>query len=150
MAEITGVRDIDRKLDRLDKKVGKRVGRAAVNAGLRVVVKEIKQRVPPAKTKGHSGKRLKRATTSVNKKNRRTHVDEAKAGAVGKVKKKAPHYHLIALGTAERHDRGRNRGAVKPNDFVKRAGLASQSAMLSKMREKAKERIAAEAAKASG
>lgn len=152
---ITGVPEVDAKLRNIDTKVAKRVGRKAVNAGLRVLAKRIKAAVPEAETTGHGRRKLQTSVGTRNKKNRRANVQEAKAGiGVGNAAKKAvPHAHLIAAGTGERYTgsstrRGRTkstgnqrayRGRVTPRPFVRTGGTVSQSEVLQVMIDKLKE-----------
>ena len=150
MEAITGDKRTDRRLARLESRDAKRIGRRVVTAGVRVMAKGIKAEVPIASTAGHSNKSTKRAIGWRNKKNRRTNVQEAKAGGnVGKKKgQRAPHIHLITIGTRRRQtSSGANRGRVSGNDFVKRAARKTRGAMVAKMRQSARENIAREVRK---
>jgi hypothetical protein len=166
-AIVTGDRELDRRLAHLSDKGAKRAGRAAINAGLTVVAKAIRAAVPPVETPGHRKSSITKAVGSRNKKNRTTGVQEAKAGfGVGKKRGRvAPHAHLLALGTDDRHtgskrDRRRGatgristgaerafRGRVKPSRVVPRGYAASQSDAMKKIIQKLRQRVNIEARK---
>lgn len=136
-ATVSGVRELKRRLDRLEKKDAKRIGRKAINRGLTIVARGVRAKAP--------GRRIKKVVGKRNKRNRRKGIQEAKAG-VGVAKKRdfskstAPHAHLVAAGTANRKTTGRgryrsgaNRGRVKRNNFVARGARSRQSQAAAEM-----------------
>lgn len=97
----TGDRALDRRLASLEKREAKKFARKAINAALTIANKSIKSEAPSKRVRKSIGKRFK--------KNKRTNVTEAKAGInVGKKRganTRAPHAHLVALGTRRRKRR---------------------------------------------
>ena len=143
---MTGVKEIDAVLDGLEKKTAKKIGRASINAGLGEMRKEIRKRAPVGKTQ-----LLKKSIGNRFKRNKKKDLMEAKAGInVGKKKgKRAPHGHLVALGTNIRQSpNGANRGRVEANDFVRQGTEAALPSVKSKMIAKSKQVLEKELAKA--
>lgn len=134
-AVITGDKALDRKLARLAGRDSGRARRAAAKAGITEIAKGIRSEVPVGPTKNLKksiGGRVAKAKGGPQK-----GVTEAKAGVnVGKKRgKRAPHAHLVGLGTKERTRRklgGKfagvenptaeqlGTGAMPADDFVRR------------------------------
>lgn len=149
---LTGDRQLDARLKRLaDAKAARRIARRGLAAGLTVLRKEAKRRAPNT--------RVKKAIGSTNKRSRSTKLHTAKMGANVGVKKSGylPHIHLLILGTAQRFrkavgglfsgSKNTRTGKIEPNDFVREAAVAKQSAAVDAMRVKVMEEIAKEARK---
>ena len=155
--EIQGEQELLAKLDALTGREAGRISRKALITGARMMRDAIRDNVPKAKTKGHSGRDLKNAIGARLSKSRKSGQQEAKAGVqVGKRKKSgtkasAPHLHLIALGTKQRWTGSRTRrtkrgstktstgnavryrGRMPADDFVKRTHQSRGSAAVAKM-----------------
>lgn len=137
-AIITGDKRLDRKLAALSSKDSRIARRSAVMAALTVIAKGIRTEVPVGETKALKksiGSRMRK-----EKRGARKGQTEAKVGVnVGKKKdNRAPHSHLVALGTKDRwtgtrswKNKGgtvtkstgnprRYRGKMPTNDFVER------------------------------
>lgn len=151
-AILTGDRQLDRRLAKLaDPKISRRIARKGLAAGLAVFRKEAKRRAPNSKAK--------KAIGSSNKRDRSSKVHMAKVGAnVGvKKSKRMPHLIPLILGTVERFrkavgglfkgSKNTRTGRIEPNDFVREAAVAKQSAAVAAMRQKVFEEIAKEATK---
>lgn len=151
---VTGDKEIERKLKQLSEKGADRVARNILNAQLRSLVKAMKAAAPVGPTGN-----LKQGLGSRLEKERRTHLQQAKAGIeVGKRSRKkaikrlravgrtqyAPHGHLVGLGTEQRARKrigGRFRviqnptpeqlstGTMPANDFIRRATRSVMSTM---------------------
>lgn len=122
---VTGIKELDAKLERLEKRDSRRVGRKALGKGLTVVARAIRKRAPVGKTK-----RLKKSVGSRQKKNRRKGIQEAKAGigVGGRRNKLAPHGHLVGLGTGPRVTGDLSyRGEMPANPFVRQGMTASKA-----------------------
>lgn len=162
---ITGDVELEKTLAKLADKAADRVARSAIGAGLTVMKGAIKKAAPVGKTgmlKKSIGSRFQRASHGK--------PVVAKAGVnVGKKKKKevntkrAPHAHLVALGTKARTRKrlgGKyayiqdpspaqlSTGSVTANEFVKFAASSARGRMAAKMKERAAKTLAKEAAKA--
>ncbi len=141
MMQLTGIEKIDDQLEVLEEKTGKKIARAAINAGLQVMVVEIRKRAPK-----HKGV-LKKSIGKRFKKKKRSDLMEAVAGInVAKKKKNkekwAHHGHLVALGTKQRKSpKGANRGKMPRNSFVPPAVSASLGTVESKMIDKARQAL---------
>lgn len=146
---VTGVDEIERRLRHLADKGKDRVSRSALGGGLTVVRKEIKKAAP--KESGQLRKSIGRRLEK--RKGNRPMV--AKAGInVGKTRKgktanRAPHGHLVALGTKQRQRKGSggSTGRMPANTFVRDATRSSRSAALERMQEFATKALAREAAR---
>ena len=143
---VTGVEAIERQLRHLSDKGKDRVSRSALGGGLTVVRREIKKAAPKESglLKKSIGRRLEK------RKGNRPMV--AKAGInVGKTRKgktanRAPHGHLVALGTGWRQRRGGgSTGRMPANTFVRDATRSSRAAALKRMQEFATKALAREA-----
>jgi len=146
--QIQGDKALLRALDRLSRQGAARASRAALRAGMKPVKKAIE-----AEVKSQVGKktgRLRKAVGARMARNRRSGIYQAKVGMnVGKkTGGRAPHAHLIALGTRVRTDNGANRGKVEPQPIVKRGAATGGQLSLSSLKAKLKEQIIKEAAKA--
>lgn len=141
MIRFTGIRSVDRKLSKLETKIGKKVARTAINGGLAFMSREIKKRTPKK-----SGV-LKKSIGKRFKKGKQSKTQEAKVGInVGKKKSKpnsfAPHGHLVTLGTRRRRSKsGANRGRMRPNRFIRQGIRASRSQAKRVMKEKAIDKL---------
>tara|TARA_R110000824_G_scaffold28583_1_gene95884 strand:- start:91 stop:645 length:555 start_codon:yes stop_codon:yes gene_type:complete len=168
---ITGDAELERTLSKLSDKGADRVARSALGAGVAVMRSAIKKAAPVGATgtlKKNIGSRLQKA--------KRGRPVVAKAGVnVGKKKKtaaslegrgkRAPHAHLVALGTKPRARFRRvgglfnipfptpaqgNTGTMPKNEFVRLAVVQSRNRMLSKMKQRAAKKLKEEVAKATG
>lgn len=146
---ITGDKALDRKLATLSTKGSRRARTAAVRAGMTQIARGIRSEVPVGETKALKksiGSRVAKAKRGRNK-----GTTQAKSGVnVGKKKaKRAPHSHLVALGTDRRDtESGRDRGVMPDNDFVRRGFDKSAGTAKTKMLAKLGQTIEKEAAKA--
>lgn len=146
---LTGDKELLAKFDALKSRVASAVSRKALTAGAGEMRDEIRFQIPPTKTRGHSNRGLKRNIGSRLKRSGKSGQQAAIAGVgVGKTRKQAaksenrffaPHFHLLALGTARRYTghrvkrrKGGNvrertsskvsyRGRMTGDDFVGRA-----------------------------
>lgn len=167
---LTGDDELEAMLKHLADKSADRIAKAALGAGISAIAKELRKAAPVGPTgnmKASIGRRLEKA--------RGKNKASAKAGLnVGKqtAKKKqliqqksggrvlAPHAHLVALGTKERHRTklgGRFAGISEPteeqlstgsmpaNDFVRRTVTANMSKFQAAMRKTAAKRLNSEA-----
>jgi len=165
---LTGDKELEAMLKSLADKAADKIAKSALGAGLTVIRKAIKKAAPVGPTgnlKASIGKRLE--------KGKRGGVMTAKAGInVGKKTKKekttgimarAPHAHLVALGTQRRSRKtlgGKFATIVNPtpeqlatgtmpaNPFVKQAAESAMGAASIAMRKQAAKALAREAAKA--
>lgn len=135
---ITGDKKLDRALAELGKRDASVARRAGVRGAMTIIARGIRSEVPVGKTKALKksiGSRMAKAKRGPNK-----GTTEAKVGVnVGKKSgKRAPHSHLVALGTKERWTGTRTwknkggtvtkstgnprayRGEMPSNDFVGR------------------------------
>lgn len=164
---LTGDKELERTLKRLEDKVADRVAKSALGSGLTVMAKAIKQSAPV----GNTGA-LKASVGKRNLRNRRKNIHEAKVGInVGKVSKKqkaegtarAPHSHLVGLGTGPRTRKAlggkfafiRNptaqqlsAGSMPKNPFVKEAVRSAMGSVSVKMKSQAAKTLSREAARA--
>jgi HK97 gp10 family phage protein len=165
---LTGDKEIEATLKALSDKSADKVAKSALGAGLTVIRGAIRKAAPVGKTgnlKASIGKRLE--------KGKRGKVFTAKAGInVGKKTKKekttgvmarAPHAHLVALGTQRRSRKvlgGKfasitnpsaeqlTTGTMPANPFVNQAAASAMGAASLKMRKQAAKALAREVAKA--
>ena len=150
VVRVTGVKTVDRRLKRLALKDAKRIGRQAINKGMTPIVKQLRKETP----KGPTGN-LRKAVGKRNKKNRETGVQEAKVGynvglkhrktkpgAKRKARRRAPHAHLVALGTKKRFWKsGKSTGKMPANKAVARAYRAAAPKAKQVMIQTVKEKI---------
>lgn len=146
--DIEGDKELQSILDELSGKVAERVASAAMSGGLIVLRREMKKQAPVGKTG-----LLKKSIGSRNEKNKRTGIRTAKAGInVGRTRQtttRAPHGHLVALGTTERETKtGANRGSVTGNSFIRQAQSAAKGQLQAAMVARAKKALAKEVQKA--
>lgn len=151
---ITGDEELESALKSLADKTADKIAKAAVGAGLNVLVKAMRKEAPVGATgavKKSIGKRFER--------NKKTGIITAKAGVnVGKrtlkkIGREAPHSHLVILGTKRRQRQsigGRfgfirnptaqqlSTGSGPENPFVRRATEGSTGSVRRAMHEKAK------------
>jgi hypothetical protein len=162
---LTGDKELEATLRKLADKEADKIARSALGAGLTALAKAEKKAAPVGKTgavKASIGKRLERK--------KRSGVIVAKAGInVGKQTKKkqrtgrAPHSHLVALGTKQRTrktiggkfsyitkptEKQLNTGVMPKNDFIKRAATGATGSVMSAMHKQATKSLARAAAKA--
>jgi hypothetical protein len=148
--KLVGIKDVDRKLKRMESKDARKAARAGVGASLTVYGKAIRREIG---AEAGASQRLKRALKKTigrkAKRGRRTGY-EAKTGlGVGKRKPIAggrakgagvgvskQNVHWFALGTKDRTQKstGRSTGALKPIGAVRRAIISSRSAALKALR----------------
>lgn len=145
---LEGANALDATLDGVKDSVRKRIMRGTVNRALVIVASEIRKSVPPAKTPGHTMRRIKK---SVGSRPFKAKVDRysGKAGLrVGTRQmtdengrrirtprgKDAPHAHFIPLGTEDRYTKsGAFRGRVRPRGFVPQAYARAQPKAVQEM-----------------
>ena len=123
--------------------VERRLGRAALGAGLRESAKVIREAAP-------KGSRIKKSVGTRFAKNRYKGIHEAKAGLnVGKKNGTAPHAHFFVLGTLPRETQdGQKRGYVQANKFVRTAINQDGPRILVAMLKRIDERLPFEIARA--
>ncbi len=111
VVQISGERVLRATLEQLATKETRRAARKALNSGMSILKRALRAAAPDPETPGHDGKGLRAAINSRHKRNSRSGIVEAKVGiGVGKSKyskakgnqQRAPHLHLIALGTQDR------------------------------------------------
>ena len=144
--EFTGDKELLRTLRKMPAKIEKRVLRASITAGIRVMRKAIKQATPVAETTpSHIGGTLKRATT---------HKVITKRGVVIGVaghawSKGGKHGHFSERGTDPRfHKSGKSVGLVRARNWMLFAMQATIPRLMPAINSKARQRIASEIAKA--
>lgn len=143
LLQITGDRQLIRKLERLESRVGRRVAGQGIRKGLTVIRRGIRSEIP---TRLQS---VRRTIGSRFKKARGQSTKQAKVGlSVGKQRaKKAPkrstrggvgisanNVHWWALGTTQRRTRRRQTGRMPANDAVSRGYRKSESAAMAAIR----------------
>ena len=162
---LTGDDKLEGMLRYLETKVADRVAKSSLSAGLMVLARGMKKLAPIGETRALAdsiGRRLE--------KGKRGREFTAKAGInVGKMAKKlrevvkAPHSHLVALGTKKARTRKKlggkfayitnptprqlSTGVMPSNDFVRIAYMVSKNAVERAMRRRAERRLASEAAR---
>ena len=158
---ITGEADLEATLKKLSDRTADKVARSALRAGLTVIARAMRKAAP----RGPTGN-LRKAIGSRLVRSRKTGVVTAKAGInVGKNRKgRAPHGHLVALGTKPRTRKrigGKfafitspapeqlRTGTMPANDFARRSSTSAQASMRMAMKNKAAKVLEKEAAKAS-
>jgi hypothetical protein len=156
---VTGIPELDKELDRLDRKVRNRVARSALAKGASIGAKAVKAEIPSLL------KSVKRSIgTSVKK--GKDGITIAKFGTVGKrkasFKRNKEHSagvgiskqnaHWFFMGTAKRTQKktGRVTGKMPSNDAVSRGAKAAMPAIKAGVTKRAKERLAKEIAKRGG
>lgn len=137
--QLTGIKEIDRKLKRIVEKEAKKISRNALRAGARVGAKDLKNSVPTGKTK-----KLRKAVGSSFRKDRKAGVPVAKWGInVGKKRSQmARHGASVAAGTRDRTQKktGKDTGAIKnPPPFVADSAKRSRMAVMAAVGKKARE-----------
>lgn len=162
---LTGVPEIEATLKALSDKVGDKIARGALRAGISVIAREMRKTAPV----GATGQLKRSIGTKVGKSSKGVFVAKAGINVGKKTRKKgrfAPHGHLVALGTVKRHREkiGGTYGWIKPlnptpeqlttgvmpsNPFVKTAYQATRSRAMSVMNKQAAKSLAREAAKLS-
>ena len=166
--KITGVRKLDKKLQRLKTKSRKKIIRAGARAGLGVAAKEMKGDVPPRfkaarkamgftlrKEKGNGPKQtVGKVGVGVGKKRAKLQADAAKEQATrsgGGVGISGFNFHWWILGTGERTTKaGKSTGRMKaqlPN-FAAMSVSKSRGKISRKVEENVRKGLKREAAKA--
>ena len=165
---VTGIPELEATLSKLADKSADRVARSAIGGGLTIAAKRIRQAAPKGKTGAlkksirsrfikQSGSRPTTAKVGVN-------VGKQKKTAEGLVKRiKAPHAHLVALGTKRRKRKklgGKfafikqpssqqlSTGTMPENPFLRKAFEAARPETMQRMRDRAAKALEREAAKA--
>lgn len=174
-AVIEGDQDLMVKFENLTRGGQSRAMRAAMNVGMKLIREAIRTRIPDAKTPGHDNSDFRKAIGNRFVRSRGEGQTAAKVGVnVGpdrkwaKIRKtvakgqrrkaysnyrqtraSAPHFHLLAMGTAMRRTRltRANRGRVKPGNFVPDAAATVAASVGSAMESELRARIYAEATK---
>ncbi len=138
------VRKIQRRLQHLDDKDVSKITSAAVSASMTPVAREQRKEAPDNKRNKRKEHKLKKAIGRKKKTLKRRLVAAKVGGNVGpagKGTKRAPHFHLNALGTSvRRNKRGQNRGRMKANDFVARGTRRAGPEAIRRMEAKAVEK----------
>jgi hypothetical protein len=167
-ATLTGVKEIDQAIRKLSSKEGDKVAKAAISGGLAELAKSIKKEAP----KGATGT-LRKSIGKRFERQKGQKLVTAKAGVnVGKQKKtaesmngkpRAPHSHLVALGTQPRTrkkiggkwsyitdptDKQLSTGVMPSNPFVRLGTSKAQSKILGKMTKNAAKAMERQALKA--
>jgi len=143
--EVTGDDELKRILNLLGRTYGdsfeRRVARSAIAGGLSETVK--------IERSGTGSKRHRKAIKSRFKRNKRTGVHEAKAGAnVGGKGNAAPDIHFELLGTNERKTKsGANRGRIKAVPWIRRTVNQGRTRIQLAMRRAGQKRFNKERAK---
>lgn len=157
---ITGVRELDRRLRRLDDKVARRLASAAVRSGLRLLVKEIKSGLPTElkEAKTAVGWRFKKSTTrdgkdakvgfGVGKRSSEAKRSGRNSGGIGITKQNV---HWFVLGTPSRTQEttGRSTGRMPGilENVVPRSVLSGSAGAVRKMQQNLRKGIEREARK---
>lgn len=154
-AEITGVAELDERLLKVGSGIG-RVTKRAIFAGLGPLVNRMRQLAPVNRRRWRSKKAkpglLRKSIARRIKRDKKANVSTGVAGInVGRKSAshlRAPHGHLVALGTRGRKTKkGKNRGVMPKNDFVKRAQQSAEGAAVAAMKSAVNEGIEKELAK---
>lgn len=146
---LTGDKELDAKLTRLDKNTRKKYTRRALGKGGTVIVKAIKRNTPRGKTgnmRRAIGKSLKKSKADMGG----NYFQGMRAGMnVGKkAARQAPHGHLNILGTKQRKTKtGKGTGKMTPNDFIRTAVVSALPQSKRTIAQSLAESIAAEANK---
>lgn len=140
--QLIGDAELENRLREFPETVQRRIVRAALNAGMRVMAKGFRAAAP----KGPTGNLRKSIGQRIV--NRRGMITTAKVGIdVGKLTLKkaasklvsasAAHGHLVTLGTKQRRVRktGKSVGRMTANPFIRRAYDANKSAAQDKIKE---------------
>lgn len=157
MAEfiLTGIKELDKELNRLDRKVSNKVARSTLRKGGSIGAKAVRKEIPSLqksarKAIGHSVKKGKAGITeakigTTGKRTSSSKRTKKHSGGVG-ITKNNIHWYL--LGTAKRrHKSGKNTGAMPGNDAVSKGILKSRSAMKAGMIKQAEKTLAKEVSK---
>jgi len=168
---LTGDKEIEATLTALEDKAADKVAIAALGTGISIVAGMMKKMAPVGPTgnlRKNIGRRIVRGKTDglmrgkagVNVGKRK--VAEKVAYSRGAGGNRAPHAHLVALGTGQRHRQtigGKfsyitnpkedqlSTGSMPSNPFIKAAYQQSQSKVAVKMRQRAAKALAKELAK---
>lgn len=156
---LTGDAQLDKKLERLQEKVRKKVTRSAMGKAGTVLKKAIAKRAPVGKTKalkksiGASTKISKNFKSGVDFQGLRVGPNVGKTNKTdddGNIKprtKSAPHAHLVILGTKSRRITGKKRGIentpnvgqptgkIDGNDFVLKAASSAMPQAIRKLKD---------------
>ena len=161
MAEfiLTGITELDKELDKLDRKTRNKVARSSLRKGASIGAKAVKKEIPSTqksarKAIGHSVKKDKNGITP------------AKFGTAGKraasIKRKKNHsggvgiskynIHWLLMGTAERKQKktGKSTGKMTGLDAVSKAAKSASVQIKAGMIEQAKTTLKKEIAKRGG
>lgn len=160
MAEfiVTGVKELDKQLKKLDRKTNNKVARAALSKGASVGAKAVKKEIPSLqksarKAIGHSTKKRSGAVTvaqfgTTGKRTASTKKAKSPSGGVG-ISKYNIHWYL--MGTKDRyHKNGRFTGRMPANDAVASGAKKAKPQIKKAMIERAKAVLAKEVAKRGG
>lgn len=125
------LKQLHRRLNRLEDDVRKKILRRAVGKGIRVIRKQIKANTPVGNAKWVKGQKiaggtLKRSVDAVVRK----YLRDTYVGITGPKYPEGPHAHLVEYGTQQRYTKASgilglgkraSRGRMKPNPFMRRA-----------------------------
>lgn len=156
---VTGIPELDKELDRLDRKVRNKVARSALAKGASIGAKAVKKEIPSLlksvkRSIGTSVKKGKEGITiakfgTVGKRKASFKRSKGHSGGVGISKKNA---HWFFMGTTSRTQKktGRPTGAMPSNDAVRAGARKAMPAIKAGITSKAKERLLKEAQKLGG
>ena len=140
--EITGVKELDRKLAAITTRMKKNYVRKGVRAGGAIVIKAAKENLPKGKRgrinkKGDKIKGLRRSITQRVK----TYPSGVIISVVGPDYKTAPHGHLVEFGhKMVGHKPGKkNLGVVRAHPFLRPAVDKSKQAVMTAVQRKIRE-----------
>jgi HK97 gp10 family phage protein len=144
LSTVLGDQELIQALAAVSEAADRRIIRSALSKSLTPVVRALRAAAPVGE-----GKELKKSAGKRVKKKKRTGITEAKAGYnVGGGKTKAPHAHLVTLGTEDRYTKkGAFRGHVKPDELAAEAWKQSASQQQQIMRDEVRKGILKEVAK---
>lgn len=157
MAEfiVTGIKELDRELEKLDRKTRNKVARSALSKGASVGAKAVKKEIPSLqksvrKAIGHSTKKRQGAVTvaqfgTTGKRTGSVKRARSKSGGVG-ISKWNIHWYL--MGTANRkHKKGKPTGRMPAADAVTKGAIKALPEIKSEMVKRAKVVLEREALK---
>lgn len=152
---VTGIKELDKELDRLERKTRNRVARGALSKGAQIGAKAVKAEIPSLqksvrKAIGHSTKKGRDGITvakfgTAGKRTSSLKRGKKHSGGVG-ISKQNIHWYL--MGTKERHHKsGKSTGKMPAVDAVQRGAKKAMPAIKAGMVERAKQILEKEVAK---
>lgn len=155
---MTGLKELDRELDKLDRKTRNKVARAALSKGASIGAKAVKKEIPSLaksvrKSIGHSVKKGRNGVTeakfgAAGKRKSSLKRNKSHSGGVG-ISKQNVHWYL--LGTSVRsHKSGKSVGSMPAQGAVTKGASRATPAIKTGMIERAKTVLAKEVTKRAG